>query len=120
MNPTSGEDAEARRHSLNTTRSIVLQAPAGSGKTTVLVARFLALLATATVPEEILAITFTRKAAVEMRNRVLAALRDAEGGAGAPADPAGLHTLASAVLDRDRQGQWSLLAQPSRLRIETI
>jgi ATP-dependent exoDNAse (exonuclease V) beta subunit len=122
MNPTAGEDAAARRDSLETSRSIVLQAPAGSGKTTVLVARYLALLATATVPEEILAITFTRRAAVEMRNRVLMALRAADAGcASAPsAVAAELHALATAVVERDRHGNWNLRAQPSRLRIETI
>ncbi len=110
-------DARARREALDVRRSMLLQAPAGSGKTTVLTARYLALLAAVDTPEEILAITFTRKAAAEMRHRVLAALQAAQGGQEVPGiEPALL--LAARQCDHDRG--WSLLRNPSRLRIETI
>jgi ATP-dependent helicase/nuclease subunit A len=111
------QDAHARREALDVRRSMLLQAPAGSGKTTVLTARYLALLAVVDKPEAILAITFTRKAAAEMRHRVLEALTAASAGKQVTG-------IASSVLHaarhRDVQCGWDLLRNPSRLRIDTI
>jgi ATP-dependent helicase/nuclease subunit A len=115
--PELTEDAAARAAAVDTGASFLLQAPAGSGKTTVLTCRLLALLATVAEPEEVLAITFTRKAAAEMRERVLRALRQAADGsaAGEPEAP-----YAEAAWRHEQRREWRLLDSPARLRIMTI
>lgn len=110
-------DDAARIEATEPGESVVLQAPAGSGKTSVLTQRLLRLLATVDEPEEILAITFTRRAAAEMRERVLRALKG-EVGSGTLAER--LRGLAAAALERSRQRGWRLEDDPGRLRIQTI
>jgi ATP-dependent exoDNAse (exonuclease V) beta subunit len=102
-------------------RSFIVQAPAGSGKTELLIQRYLTLLATVEEPEQVVAITFTRKAAAEMRGRVLQALRTA-GGAGTLTEGHRETTIeiARAVLARDRELGWSLTLQPQRMRVDTL
>lgn len=101
-------DAPARDLALNPATSCIVQAPAGSGKTTLLVSRFIRLLALADYPEQVLAITFTRKAAAEMRLRVTAMFADGESREGARARA------------RDAERGWQLAGNPSRLNIRTI
>src|SRR5687768_15527802 len=71
-------DAAERARALDPTRSFIVQAPAGSGKTELLVQRYIKLLGTVERPEEILAVTFTRKAASSMRKRILEKVQRAE------------------------------------------
>ena len=114
-------DLLARATALDPTTSFIVQAPAGSGKTTLLTQRYLTLLSRVARPEAVIAITFTQKAAAEMRERVLSALTRAAVGAAAR-DPADETTLGCARLALGRAGElgWSLVEQPARLRIQTI
>jgi len=114
-------DEAARRAALDTSRSFIVQAPAGSGKTELLIQRYLKLLALVDSPEEVLAITFTRKAAAEMRNRIVEALEKAgEDDAGLLPHELTTRHAARSVLARDRDQGWQLLRHPRRLRIQTL
>ncbi|HET9703389.1 MAG TPA: UvrD-helicase domain-containing protein [Vicinamibacterales bacterium] len=73
--PEETADARARRLAVDPMRHVALEASAGTGKTRVLVDRYVRLLESGVAPRSILAITFTRKAAAEMRQRVMATLR---------------------------------------------
>lgn len=64
-------EAEFTRAACDPASSVVVEACAGSGKTWLLVARMLRLLLAGAAPAELLAITFTRKAAQEMRERLM-------------------------------------------------
>ena len=79
-------DQAARNFAIDPANDVVLEASAGTGKTRVLVDRYVRLIEAEVEPQNILAITFTRKAAAEMRARVLAALNErAAAGAIVPA-----------------------------------
>jgi ATP-dependent helicase/nuclease subunit A len=69
--PLERRDDEARRLAVDPRRNVTLEASAGTGKTRVLVDRYIGLLMAGVKPRQILAITFTRKAAAEMRQRIL-------------------------------------------------
>jgi ATP-dependent helicase/nuclease subunit A len=157
--PTSNapSDTDAREQALNTRISCIVEAPAGSGKTGLLMQRYLKLLAedSVTQPEEILAITFTNKATAELRERIIHQLQSAHtsitntlpsrpepastpnlssrpesaffaDAVERPAVPTAsafeheTHTLAAAVIARDTQLNWNILARPQRLNIRTI
>ena len=115
------DDATARREALNIEKSYIVQAPAGSGKTELLIQRTLKLLAHVQRPEQILAMTFTRKAAGEMKNRVLQALASARNAK--PPQEAHEKTTweiaRQALKNNERQG-WRILENPLRLKIQTI
>ena len=117
------EDLDLRRRVIEPDRSFIVQAPAGSGKTSLLTLRFLRLLAVVERPEEIVAVTFTRKAASEMRHRIVTALTAAAGmppAADARPHEQELHVLAAAALARSRSRGWGLEVNPARLHVQTI
>ena len=115
------DDAD-RERALDPGRSFLVQAPAGAGKTELLTQRFLRLLAQAEEPEEVLAVTFTRKAAAEMRRRIVTALALDTGASTASERPLDrrVATLVAAVRERDSARGWQLGLHPARLRISTI
>ena len=105
--PSPPIDQSAREKAVDPSRSCIVQAPAGSGKTTLLVERYLNLLERVNRPEEILAITFTRKAATEMKQRILSALETE-------------NPLAQRIRQRDADAGWGLRLNPNRLKVQTI
>ncbi len=119
-------DQEERIRALNPVNSVLVQAPAGSGKTDLLTRRFLALLAQVQDPTQIVAITFTKAAAAEMRHRILEKLQNAAdeiASSSAPAPDTDAYTvesLARRALLHSQALNWNLLDQPAQLRISTI
>lgn len=114
-------DAAERGAAIDPRASFLVQAPAGSGKTELLIQRFLRLLAVVERPEAIVAITFTRKAAGEMVQRIMDALRGAQEETPVERSHQQLtRTLAEAALQRDRELGWNIVQHPSRLRVQTI
>ena len=111
-------DAAQRAAAIDISRSCIVQAPAGSGKTELLIQRMLGLLATVERPQQILAITFTNKAAAEMRQRLLDALRSAQNFP----EPEQPHHALTWQLARGalRQHGESILKNPAQLSIQTI
>ena len=102
------QDQHVRDEVISPNKSFIVQAPAGSGKTTLLVSRYLELLSHVQQPEEILAITFTRKAAREMKTRILTELEQLQ------------TDQAKRVRERSEKMHWELDLNPQRLKIQTI
>lgn len=116
-------DRTQRIEALNIHNSYLIQAPAGSGKTGLLIQRYLKLLSEAVVfPEEIIAITFTRKAAGEMKQRILEALKQASFPNYVPESEHDKQTydLAKKALNRSINSNWQILENTNRLKILTI
>lgn len=120
-------DEAEREQALDPYQSFIVQAPAGSGKTELLIQRYLTLLCHVDAPEEILAITFTKKAANEMRTRVIQALANAhlvlsrvDNQAKENRNQIKTALIAMNVLKRDEERNWQLQLNPNRLRIQTI
>lgn len=114
-------DIEARTKALAPDQSFIIQAPAGSGKTGLLIQRYLGLLSLVNAPEEIIAVTFTRKAAAEMQSRILDAFNMALNENIPESDHDKVtYALAKLALERDQKKGWQLIENPARLRLQTI
>ena len=66
------------------TKSYHVEAPAGSGKTSLLISRYIRLLSVVQHPHEILALTFTNKGAGEMKERIWSVFKKARKVKGSP------------------------------------
>ncbi len=113
-------DQTQRDQALDISQSFIVQAPAGSGKTELISQRYLALLSYCDQPESILAITFTRKAAAEMRLRIIRALESASQTMPEESYKQKTWHLANAAMQQDRSKNWNLLSNTSRMKIVTI
>ncbi|MDA8782293.1 UvrD-helicase domain-containing protein [Porticoccaceae bacterium] len=118
---STSSDSRERKLALDPQKSFIVSAPAGSGKTGLITQRVLRLLCTVDNPEEILCITFTRKAAGEMTDRINGALQEAALNP-RPDNSYQAQTwdLATAALERSAELGWNLVEMPGRLRIQTI
>lgn len=113
-------DSQNRQRAL-ALENFIVEAPAGAGKTELLTQRYLKLLARVEAPEEIIALTFTNKAAAEMRNRILTSLEAAENNEAIDAPHKQVtRDLAIKALAHAKNCGWQLLSQPARLRIQTM
>lgn len=118
-------DWREREKALDIRQSWIVEAPAGSGKTGLLIQRYLKLLGDESVdnPEQVLAITFTVKATGEIRERVMSQLEKAAQNEPLQDDSEferKTRALAGAVVERDRVLGWGLLERPRRLKVRTI
>lgn len=117
----SADDQADRLRALDPHQSFIIQAPAGSGKTELLIQRYLRLLTTVDETEKILAITFTKKAAGEMRYRIHQSLMRAKD-ANVPDKTHEKQTweLARNVYNHAKKMQWDCEQITNKLSIMTI
>ncbi len=119
-------DHKQRIAAIVPTSSVLITAPAGSGKTTVLEGRYMNCLLHANKPEDVLVITFTNAAAAEIRARICALLDTAKNSLIPLADVEPTSSreltmhLAQKVVLRDEKLTWNIVKTPSRLKIMTF
>ena len=116
---------EVTQFACDPNKSVIVQACAGSGKTWLLVSRIIRLLLEGVKPHEILAITFTRKAAQEMKSRLEAFLQelqslDDEGLIKALNERGMGRAEAQAKRSRAKNLFEEVLAQPQKISIDTF
>lgn len=110
-------DYTQREEALDISKSFIIQAPAGSGKTELLAKRYLKLLSVCNNPENILVITFTKKATAEIKERIIQSLEMSK-----PSSEYKQQTfeLAQQVIKRSDELGWNILQNYQRLNILTI
>ena len=113
-------DQAQRDQALDISDSYIVQAPAGSGKTELLTQRYLKLLSISEEPENILAMTFTNKAADELKYRVIRSLEKSTTPAPKAAHEKLTWELANQALKHSKQRGWDIFSNPSRIKIGTI
>jgi len=116
-------DIDIRNQALNVNNSYIIEAPAGSGKTELLIQRFLTLLSKiSSPPESVLVFTFTRKSAKEIKKRIFDSLYFSHINLDEPKEKHKRKTwcLAKIVLEKSNQKKWNILSCLSRLNITTI
>ncbi len=113
-------DQHERQRALDPLRSVLVQAPAGSGKTDLLTRRFLRLLSEVEEPGQVVAITFTNAAAAEMHHRILGELEKAASDHATLTDEFSMAALAHRALEHSEALGWKLLDLPAQLRVRTI
>ena len=113
-------DQSQRDQALDISDSYIVQAPAGSGKTELLTQRYLKLLSISEEPENILAMTFTNKAADELKYRVIRSLERSKTSAPKTSHKKLTWGLANQALKRSKQRGWDIFSNPSRIKIGTI
>lgn len=102
-------------------KNMLLDASAGTGKTSRLIERTLQAYLSVDTPDQVLDLTFTNKAAAEMRQRLITELRNAESDAPvhSPHEKS-MRDLAKRVLKRDSELGWNILKNPNQLEIKTF
>ncbi|MDC0197331.1 UvrD-helicase domain-containing protein [Candidatus Thioglobus sp.] len=113
-------DHKQRDEALNLSDSFIVQAPAGSGKTELITQRYLKLLGSAEVPENILVMTFTNRAVDELKHRIIGSLNRATKKLPDEEYKRTTHYLANEVLKQSQKKGWDLINHSSRLKIITI
>lgn len=116
----SPPDQAQREQAVDPSNSVLLSAPAGSGKTGVLLLRYLRCLLRVERPEQVVAITFTNKAAGEIKERVMGALLSAESMAVNSVFDRDIREAVIAVREHQSKLGWNLLENSARLRIATF
>lgn len=107
-------DQSFRQKALDCQKSFVVRAPAGSGKTELLIQRYLNSLLHVENPEECLILTFTNKAVKELQERLMQMI------SGDRVARPETQDLINKVLCYEKDKSWNLISNPHRFHIMTI